>query len=45
MMKNFEFIDHYECLLEMQILCLLLLYYVTSIWKDDMGFNKNSDIF
>jgi len=35
MMNNFEFLDHYECLLEMQIMCLLFLDFVTRLWKDE----------
>ena len=45
MMKNFEFLDHNECLLEMQIFVLLFVYYIDRVWQEDMGFNKNSNIF
>lgn len=44
MMKNFEFMDHNECLLEMQILCSLFFVYLTDLWQADMGFNIISDV-
>jgi hypothetical protein len=33
MMKNFEFLDHNECILEMQIFTLLFSNYLTNEWE------------
>ena len=33
MFKNIEFIDHNECLLEMQTFCLIFILYLTLNWQ------------
>ena len=33
MFKNIEFIDHNECLLEMQAFCLVFILYLTLNWQ------------
>ena len=43
MMKNIEFIDHNECLLEMQIFLLLFCNYLNINWAEKIGYNKVSN--
>ena len=38
-MTNMEFLDHNECILEMQIFVQLFCNYLTYYWSDKMHYN------
>jgi len=44
-MSNMEFLDHNECVTEMQIFVQLFCNYLTKNWGKPMRYNQTSDIF